>query len=232
MQTTVNCPGCHYANPAGLSICQACGQLLQYSGVSDSQGTPRRKERFQRSSPHNQEDFFAGLSRELQWLWGWRQVKGEVIYVSPTYMDRSRRLEPQQLVKFGLVLVGAWLAYLYRAEIAYVLVSLFIVQAILHTLRLGGMVRGCLSFILGMLIGRRGRQSSHRKEIPACNIRLRCYRHTQTGHRQPYEFAVRLHGRAATRGVNLGDEVSVKGWMRKGALEVARGYNKTTGEQF
>ena len=232
MQITVDCPGCHYANPSGLAVCQACGQLLKYTGVSDSQGIPQRRERCQRSSSNDQEDFLSGLSKELKWLWGWRQAKGEVIYVSPTYMDRSRRMEPQQLVKFGLVIIGAWWAYLYREEIAYALVSLLIIQAILHTLRLGGMVRGCMSFILGMLIGRRGRQPFHRKEIPTCNIRLRCYHRTQTGHRQPYDYAVRLHGHAATRGVNLGDEVSVKGWARKGTLEVVRGYNKTTGEQF
>lgn len=220
---TTECAACHYLNPCHAIRCEACGVSLAPPGVIDPYAHPRPLPPRPRVS--RDEDFVAGVVRELRHLWGFRRIRGEVIYVGPTVTERAPSLRLPHLTAFALILM--W-ASMYVAELAYAAVWLVALLVFLNALHLGWVARTVISFCVGLGVGRRGHRSRQTREVPMIPLRIRTYPDSQSGKRDPVEYAVCLRGQVHAGHINQGDTVDVEVWKRRGAFEVRRGWNATT----
>jgi hypothetical protein len=223
MATPYKCSRCGLANPMGSTHCQACGMSLStstkpfppsspppktvgYSGTAGPIATPVR------SVP---------VPVSVSGWFGWKKIEGQVIHVEPAYMARP----DFNWGGFFIKLLIAGFSLLIFGPIALGFIIFFFVLSLLlsilfpmNTSRGPGFLSSVASQVVGFFLT--SKLLGPKADIPVRDIRLR----DKTGQ----EHLIRLKGDLISGNINVGDEIEVEGYDRRGTLMLKRGLNKRT----
>lgn len=146
-------------------------------------------------------------------FFGWRKLTGTVIAVEPPYMAKPETAWLRILLKLamGIVLLPVILGVVIGVLIAGFTFSLLGIGGSRFFSSLASQIIGF--FLMGKLFGQK-------EQVPVRDVRLR----DDSGQ----EHLVRIRGELVAGNINVGDEVEVKGFNRKGTLMLRRGKNLRT----
>ncbi len=236
------CPRCGLRQSVTSSFCPACG--FEFSNATT---TPQKRSRADRrgstasqtvvpsspfprptrtgdreptsqetlppySSPSNNE-FTEKQHSGFFGFFGWRKLTGTVIAVEAPYMAKSETDWLRILFKFaiGIILLPIILGAVIAALIIGITFSILGIGASRFFSSLASQIIGF--FLVGKLFG-------PKEQVPVRDIRLR----NDSG----LEHLVRIRGELVAGNMNVGDEVEVEGFNRRGTLMLRRGKNLRT----
>lgn len=242
-----NCPRCGLKRSGPASFCPVCGFEFfngaapggnegPASSTGDRRGPSSRQKRtpiFPLPSPSRvdrdssgREPFPVPTSTPTQNVtdaqgfdflrfFGWSKLSGTVIAIDPPYMAKPEFKWPSFLIKLTIGL--AIFPLIIGAIIAGVFFSL-----INSLFGFGRNRPGFFSSLASQVVGffLTGKLFGPKEQVPVRDIRLR----DEVGQ----EYLVRIRGELVAGNLNVGDEVEVEGFDRRGTLMFRRGRNKRT----
>jgi len=148
-------------------------------------------------------------------FFGWRKLSGTVIAIDPPYMAKPEFNWFSFISKLiiGLILLPFIIGFIIVAIVFSIFLSIF---------SFGRNRPGFLSSLASQVVGffLTGKLFGPKEQVPVRDIRLR----DDVGQ----EHLIRIRGELVAGNLNVGDEVEVEGFDRRGTLMFRRGHNKRT----
>jgi hypothetical protein len=145
-------------------------------------------------------------------FFGWRKLSGTVIAIDPPYMAKPEFNWASFIIKFAIGLI------LFPFIIAALVFSIFWSFFFGSGRNRPGFFSSLASQVVGFFLT--GKLFGPKDQVPVRDIRLR----DEVGQ----EHLVRIRGELLAGNLNVGDEVEVEGFDRRGTLMFRRGHNKRT----
>jgi hypothetical protein len=243
----MNCPRCGLKRSGSISFCPVCGFEFNDSAPTDGNEVPegytgnrrgpssrqKRTPIFPLPNPSRvdrnssgREPFPVPTSTQTQDVTGaqrfdflrflgWRNLNGIVIAIDPPYMTKPESTWPSLITKFtiGLILSPLIIGGIIIALVFSIFLSIF---------GFGRNRPGFFSSLASQVVGffLTGKLFGPKEQVPVRDIRVR--------DEEGQEHLVRLRGELVAGNLNVGDEVEVEGFDRRGTLMFRRGRNKRT----
>jgi len=242
------CPRCglRYLHSVTSQFCPACGFEFSNATTTGGKRDPKRSPAKRRESTANQtvvplspfprtartgdrestsqetlppyssptaNDFTEKQHFDFFGFFGWRKLTGTVIAVEPPYMAKPETDWLRILLKLAM-------GILFLPVILVVVIAGLIVGRTFSILGIGAskFFSGIASQMIGFFLA--GKLFGPKEQVPVRDIRLR--------DASEQEHLVRIRGELVAGNVNVGDEVEVEGFDRRGTLMLRRGKNLRT----
>ncbi len=223
MSTPYKCQRCGLANSLGSTHCQACGMGLSTSSKKPHALAPApRTVSVSGTSIHSASRApTVPMAFSISRLFGWKTIEGQVIHIEPPYMARPDFSWIGLLIR--LLVCG--IAFFVFGPIALGIIFAMIIFSTMLSIffpfnrRSGpGFISSVATQFVGFFLT--SKLLSPKADVPVRDVRLR--------DKSGQEHLIRIKGDLVVGNVNVGDEIEVEGYDRKGMLMLVRGRNKRT----
>jgi len=223
MATPYKCQRCGLSNSMGSTHCHACGIGLSTSSKQPQAlpPTPKTVSFGGTSTPTVSSVPAVPIAFSIHRLFGWKAIEGQVIHIEQPYMARPDFSWIGLLIR--LLVCG--IAFFVFGPIALGIIFAMIIFSTMLSIFLPFNRRsgpGFISSVATQFVGffLTSKLLSPKADVPVRDVRLR--------DKSGQEHLIRLKGDLVVGNVNVGDEIEVEGYDRKGMLMLVRGKNKRT----